>query len=466
MTIESCTWAPLGRLLEPASVALVGASSNPQSLGGRTLANLRRWPGRLHLVNPHQTRIDGLACYAAIDRLPEPVDCAILAVPSTAVEEAVRQCAAGGVGSVIVFASGYAEVEGPDGREAQERLAALAGAAGMVLVGPNCVGIATHRNMLNAAFAGFPPLGIAADAPAAAAPRRLALVSQSGALALALSQAVERGVTLTHVLTCGNSAGIDVADYLAWLADQPDCDAVALAVEGLREPRRLPAALDRLAASGKPVAMCRLGHSAAGREAIRFHTATHPLAGSPVPGLPSAGAPVIDVLPIESLIETASFLAKAPRPVGRGIAILSGSGGTGILAVDAADRAGLSVPQPASTTQDRLRRCLPDFAPVRNPCDVTAQSTRHPTLLLEAADALLDDAACTALLVPWGRSQSADLFQPLSALACRHGKPVVLAWMSPVPRLEMVATVERDPFLAPFASLDSACRALAGWIGR
>lgn len=472
----------LERLLRPASLALVGASANPQSLGGRTLANLRHWRGTLHLVNPGHAQIDGRLCHPSIASLPEAVDCAVLAVPAAQVEETVRQCAAAGVGAVIIFASGYAETGQAQDRAAQQRLVLLAAQAGMRLVGPNCVGVASHRGRLHAAFAEFPPLtgpadgaacadgssssssdepdGAASAAPPGQQQRRIALVSQSGAVALALAQAAARAVALSHVLTCGNSADVDVADYVAWLADDPACDAIALAYEGLRDPARLPQALRLAAARGKPVALCKLGSSTAGRAAVRFHTAT-----DPTPDMPADAAlpGVVQVGAIERLIETASFLSKAGAAGVPAVAVLSGSGGTGILAVDAAERAGVPTPQPQPATCERLRACLPSFAAARNPCDVTAQATRHPASMVEAARALLADPGFGALVVPWGRSQGAQLLPAYGALARASGKPVCVVWMSQLPHLEFFSAVEQDGALALFFSLDACFAALAAW---
>lgn len=445
----------LSRLLRPATVALIGASANPRSLGGRTLANLAGFPGRLYLVNPHQREIGGQPCHPHIGSLPEPVDCAVLAIPADGVEAVARQCAQAGVGAIVVLASGYRETGTPEGAASQERLVALARDAGMRVVGPNCVGVANQAHGLHAAFAEFPR-------SAALPGRRIGLVSQSGALGLALSQSAERGVSFSQVLTCGNSCDVDVADFVAFLADEPHCDAIALAFEGLPDTRRLRQALGLAAVRGKRVALCKVGTSAAGRAAVRYHTATDPGDDMLLDGL--RGLPGVAVVErIEALMDTAAFLAKAPVPGAAGVALLSGSGGTGILAVDAAARAGVPTPQPGAETARRLAAALPAFASPRNPCDATAQATRDPQSVLDCAEALLADPAYGALVMPWGRSQTPDLLPQIGALGARHGKAVCVVWMSQ--RLESPATLatERDPSLTLFRSLDTCFAALAAW---
>lgn len=445
----------MDRLLRPATVALVGASANPRSLGGRTLANLSGFAGRLYLVNPNQQEIGGRPCHPDLASLPEPIDCVVLAIPAEGVEAVLRQCADAQVGAVVVLASGYRETDTPEGIAAQERLVALAGAAGIRVVGPNCVGVCNQVHGLHAAFAEFPRSELRPGS-------RIGLVSQSGALALGLSQAAELGVAFSQVLTCGNSCDVDVADYVAFLAHEPQCDAIALAFEGCNDFARLQQALAMASAQGRRVALCKLGTSRAGRAAIRYHTATDPGETPQLDALCRLPG-VVRVERIEALVETAAFLAKAPAPGVPGVAVLSGSGGTGILAVDAATRAGVALPQPQPDTVRRLVAALPSFASPRNPCDATAQATRDPQSVLACADALLADPGFGALVLPWGRSQTPALLPQLGALGRRHGKPVCIVWMSLSPVAQTIIDTERDPSLCLFRSLDHCMAALAGW---
>jgi acyl-CoA synthetase (NDP forming) len=453
--LGSCT---MERLLRPATVALVGASTNPRSLGGRTLANLSSFPGRLYLVNPHQQEIGGRPCYPDVTSLPEPMDCVVLAIPAQGVEEVVRQCVSAQAGAVVVLASGYRETDTPEGIVAQERLVALAGQAGVRVVGPNCVGVCNHVHGLNAAFAEFPRSELRPGS-------RIGLVSQSGALALGLAQAAERGVCFSHILTCGNSCDVDIADFVAFLAQDPHCDAIALTFEGCDDRGRLQRALAIASAEGKRVALCKLGTSTAGRAAIRHHTGTDPGDLQQLDLLCRTPG-VVMVERIEALVETAAFLAKVPEPVSRGdlgVAVLTGSGGTGILAVDAAARAGVPTPQPQPQTAQRLAAALPHFASPRNPCDVTAQATRDPQSMLDCADALLEDPDYGALVLPWGRSQTPALLPQLGALGVRYGKPVCVVWMSQSLQSPATDAAERDSSLCLFRSLDHCFAALAAW---
>jgi acyl-CoA synthetase (NDP forming) len=376
----------------------------------------------------------------------------VVAVPGEAVESVLVECGERSVGAAVILASGYAETGNPDDAAAQERVRSIGVKYGIKLVGPNCVGVACRPHGLHAAFAEFSPSVLIPG-------NRVGLVAQSGALGMGLSHAAEHGASISHVLTCGNSCDVDVADYVAYLAEDEDCDAIALAFEGLADPRRLEEAAHIALRNGKRVAACKLATSAAGMAAARFHTGT-------ATGTPEywsamfARAGVLNIARIEALMESASFLAKNRRPVAPGAAIISGSGGTAILAVDAAARHGVATPQPGPATMQRLRDAIPSFGSPRNPCDATAQATRNPDSLLACADAMLSDAQYGALVIPWGRAQPQNLMDQLGELALRHSKPVCLVWMSQ--RLEgpIADAAEAHPSISLFRSLDACFDAL------
>jgi len=447
--------AALRALLAPRSVAVIGASPTPASMGARTLANLATFPGDVFPVNARYPAISGRRCAASVAELPTVPDVAIIALAKDRVDQAVVECAACGVGAVVIYAAGYAETQTEEGAAAQARLATIGRGAGMRVVGPNCAGLADLGRGRVLGFPEFPA------SPAGA--RAIGLVSQSGALGLALAQAAQRGVALSHVLTSGNSCDVDVADWVAALAEGGDCAAIALTWEGGAPRERLVAAGRIAAARGVRVAACRLGMSALGAEQALFHTGSIVAPADDFRTL-CADAGFVAVERIESLIETAGFLAKAPaRPLARGVGVASGSGGTAILAVDAATRHGVAVPAPAADTVDKLRAALPAFAAPRNPCDATAQVTANPQVLRGVVEALLDDPAIGALVCPWGKAYRSDNIAFLGEAARRSGKPVCLVWMSQWLEGPGVVEAEAEPDVAVFRSLDACFAALAAW---
>jgi len=449
----------MARLLAPRSIAVVGASATAGSLGARTIANLARYEGAVYPINAKYTALGELPCYPALAALPQVPDCVVLAVGKDAVEPAASECAALGVGGLVLFASGYAETGTPEGITAQARLAEIGRRSGMRIVGPNCTGVANILTGAHAAFAEFPPR---------AAPRHgtIGLVTQSGALGLGLSQAAEHGTSFSHVLTCGNSCDVDVADYVAYLASEPACGAIALAYEGVADPARLAEAARRAAAAGKKVVVCKLARSADGIVAARHHTGSD--AGTDAAFRALCGETgMVAVERIETLVETATFFAKVPaRPRAPGVAVASSSGGSAIIAADTAARHGVALPQPGMETLAALRAALPSFAAMRNPCDATAQATGNPALMRATAEALLADPRYGALVVPLGKAYRTPIIPFLGEAAARHGKAACMVWMSQWSEGPGAAEAESESQLALFRSIDSCFAALAAWLGR
>lgn len=446
----------LRRFLNPGTIAVVGASDRPGSLGLRTMQNLANFKGQVFPVSKRLKTLQGLRCYGTLADLPVSPDCVILAVPAAAVQEEVAAAAKKNAAGCIVFAAGYEEVGTEEGRAAQSRLVEAAQAAGMRLLGPNTTGFADFQSGARAGFAEFPGGLAGRDAG-------VAVVSQSGALGLALAQASLHGVALSHVMTCGNSADIDVADLVEYLASSVEAAAIALTFEGVSDPKKLVAAVDAAIQAGKGVSVCRIGRSATGAAAARWHTATEPHSGFDWDQrLARAGAVLVDQP--EHLIETANFLAKTAgieRASNGGVAILSSSGGSAIHAADCLSAVGLDLAGYSESTRSHLVAALPAFGSPRNPCDLTAQATSDPDMMTTAAGILLQDPSVKALLLPWGKAWDSGRFGQLSDLAKHHAKPVCLIWMSQWLEGPGAAEAEAAPHLCVFRSAMSCATALA-----
>ncbi len=388
--------ADLTRLLHPASIAVIGASTRAGSFGERVLMNLQHYGGRVYPVNARYERIGEQRCYPNVASLPEVPDCAVVTAPREAVEEIVLECASAGVGGVIVFASGYAETGKEDRIAQQHRLAAIARESNMRIVGPNCIGVVNAPLDMRVTFMDITPIP---------APRRqsIGMVSQSGALGMALAQAVVRGVSFSHVLTSGNSCDVDMADYISYLADDPSCAAIACVFEGMAEPERMLIAAERAWQRDKPLIVFKMATGEQGAAAAMSHTGS--LAGSQAAYravFRRAGAILVD--DYEALCETAAFFAKARPPKARGVAVVAASGGAAIMAADRAEQFGVPLPQPSDAVREVLLAHIPEFGSARNPCDVTAQILANPESLNACADALLGDRGV------WRAGGAADLW--------------------------------------------------------
>ena len=452
--------ADLQRLLNPASVAVIGASQRAGSFGERVLHNLLDYRGRYYPVNARYETIAGLKCYPSVGGLPEPVDCAVICAAREAVEDIVQECVTAGVGGAIIFASGYAETGKDDRIALQERLRTIARDTGLRIVGPNCIGVVNTTADARITFMDLAP-------KMQPGPRSIGIISQSGALGMALGQASSRGIAVSHVLTSGNSCDVDMADYVNFLAEEPDCAAIALVFEGMAEPQRLLRACDAAWAADKPLIIFKMASGEQGAEAAMSHTGS--LAGSHAAykaAFKRAGAIVVE--DYEHLLETAAFLAKSPAPRAKGVAVVATSGGAAILAADRAEQHGVELPQPSAEVRAVLDQHVPEFGAVRNPCDVTAQVLSNPESLSACANALLGSPDYAALIVPhpYAYLPSVGRIGVFDELAASNGKPICMGWLSEWMGGPGMAEIESARHVSLFRSMNNLFATLDAWIWR
>jgi len=449
--------ADLVRLFDPKSIAIIGASPNASSFGARTLANLSQYAGRIHLVNAKYDRIGDRPCYPSVAALPESPDCAVITVAREFVAPIVDECVMKKVGGIIIYASGYSETGKPERIAQQARLTDVARSSGIPIVGPNVMGGFNFRSNAVITFTGTMH-------PSPVRDRAIGLVSQSGALSLSLGQAIETGVSISHMLLSGNSCDVDVADAISYLADDPGCQAIACVFEGMPDPLRLLEAGEIAMAAGKPVVVCKLGTGEMGAAAAVSHTGS--LAGSSAAYralFERAGMTMVDEF--EDLIETAAFFTKLPPLKARGVAYVTGSGGAGIMAADKAEIHGVPLPQPGEETRKILVATIPEFGSPRNPCDVTAQIVSSPELTRICADALLGDSSYGTLVSNMGSAtgKSPETIAAYSELARKHGKLVCVSWITQWNDGPGSREAAMDPNVALFRSPDRCFAAIAAW---
>lgn len=445
----------LVRLLDPSSVAVVGASPRPGSFGQRVVANLATFEGELFLVNGRHDEIDGRPCFDSVTALPRVPDCVIVAVAREHVEAVLRECAERGVGGAIVYAAGYGEVGTEEGAEQQRRMTELARETGLRILGPNTIG---PCNFVSQALLSFGPL------PQESRPRSpgVGIVSQSGAIGQGLLQSIDHGTAITHALTSGNSADVDVADLVSYLADDPSCRAIACAYEGLADPSRIIEAARICARADTPLIIYKMAVGESGAAAAMSHTGS--LSGSQEifeAATRQAGAVLVERL--ETLVETASFFAKAPKEMAPGLAVVSTSGGGAVIAADQAEMHGVDLPQPAEPARLVLEQNIPEFGSAKNPCDITAQVLNDPDSLHACMEALMSDEAFGAVLYP--HPMAYDGATPRLALlgevAAAHDKLAAVVWMNESLEGPGAREAEANEQLALFRSMDSCMHALA-----
>ena len=375
----------LDPLFFPESIALIGASSDPERIGGRPLRFLIEggFAGNIYPVNRSgAAEIQGLKAYASLLEVPGPVDHVIIAVPVAGVEAAMLECAAKGVRVVQVFTAGFAEVD-TAGAALQQRLVDICRGAGMRMIGPNSLGVLNPETRFFATFSTFlngmqPKSGV------------IGLATQSGAFGSATyGMATLRGIGLSRVVATGNEADVDVAECIDYLADDPDTRVICAALEGCKDGERLRAALRKAADAGKPLIIMKIGQTEIGAAAAATHTGS--LAGNDaVYDAVFAECGAFRAQSLEDMLDLAHFCAvTSALPYNESVGIMTGSGGIGILMADNACQLGLSLPALSDGAAAALREILP-FAVPANPYDTTAQVTSVPDGVTRVLEAMVD----------------------------------------------------------------------------
>ncbi len=455
----------VSRLLQPRSVAIVGASATPGALGNSLIVNLERagFAGTIHLINPGRSDIAGRPCLASIDLLPDDVDVAVLAIPRAAVVDTVRQLAGRGVGAAIIFSAGFAE-GGSEGVAEQADIARIAAGSDMVVEGPNCLGIINFIDTIPLTFVDMP-------VPRVNDGRRIGIVSQSGAMAAVIATTLMgKDLPLSYFISTGNEAASGVEDYADWLIDDPQTQAIALVVEQFRDPARFQWLARRARDAGKPVVLLHPGRSAAARASAATHT--------------GAMAGEYDVMRVlcehagvtvcGSLEEMSDILDLAVRcgPIRQGTAILCESGAFKGLALDTAEDIGLHLPPLDDSDSPGLRAALPDFVGVSNPVDLTAQALVDPDLYRRTLDALVSDDRFGSIIISIIQTDERTADRKFPAIIAtietlKPAKPVILTGVDDgaiVPAHYIAALRALDvPY---FPTPDRAFRAVARWANR
>jgi acyl-CoA synthetase (NDP forming) len=409
---------PLTPLLAPRSVAIFGASNDPTRISGRSLRYFREagYQGSLYPINPTRDTVQGLPAFPDLAAVPGAVDFGLIAVPANLAVEAMEACVAKGVRGIVMFTAGFAEI-GEEGRVLQERITGIARDSGIRLCGPNCLGLFNMRIGHTPTFSSFLEEG-----PTPAGP--LGMVTQSGAFGThLLALTARRGISVGVWMSTGNEADVAVADGISFLADDPDTTAIACYVEAIKDGALFAKAVERARANGKPVILMKVGGSTIGAAAAASHTAS--LAGSDAVydaalrqlGVERAKTP-------EDLVEIAYACTRGRLPRSRRLAVVTMSGGAGVLMADAAEEEGLELTPLAADSQKTVLEWVP-FAAPRNPVDVTAQALNDPSILDKGFELLLGKEQFPSMVgffTTWASSpQMAEpLFKAVSGAVARH----------------------------------------------
>jgi acyl-CoA synthetase (NDP forming) len=371
----------VARFLRPKSVAIVGISTRAGSAGQIILQclKLNNFKGDIHLVGRTSEPIDGRPVLKSPDELPEGVDLAVFTLPAAGVREATEACARRKVGSALVFAAGFAEV---GDSATQDAVTVAARAAGLALVGPNCLGVTNNVDgmMLHMLYAREALRGVE---------NGVAFVGQSGGLLGHFQRATDgRGIPLSYVISTGNEAGLETIDFLEFLADDRSTRVIVLYCEEIRRPQAFLAALRRARAAGKPVVLMLAGRSAKARKSAQSHTGALIGDWATMRTL-CEDAGTIVVSSMDEVMDLVEILQRFPTPPTKGPGILTASGAYVGLTNDFAEEVGLELPELDPATLKKVKEGLPSYGNYGNPLDVTAGFT--PDMLPSVVKALIDD---------------------------------------------------------------------------
>ncbi|MEK9671965.1 MAG: CoA-binding protein [Rhodospirillaceae bacterium] len=420
----------LDALIRARAVAVIGASNTPNAAGGDKLGTValkhlikHGYQGAIYPVNPKETTVEGLPCFPTLDAVPGDIDMAVIAVPGPACAAVMAACGERGVKAAIVLASGFAEA---GQRDMETELINAARTGGVRFCGPNTNGLISVAGAMAPCTSMVCQLDVFR-------PGGIAFITQSGAVGGSmLGTGTEEMGGFSHWISVGNEANLTVADYLDWLADDPDTTVITLFIEGIRDPDRFAKASARAAAAGKPIVLNKIGLSDVSAAASLSHTGA--MVGSDdVFNAVCKKFGLVRVDDASELLPTAitfsRLLNKLPR--GRNMGLVAPSGGIGGVCADECHRWGLDVPELSAETQKALKSSLPAFAALRNPVDVTQEIRSFKTGYQDTIRTVLQAPEIDGLflLVTMVAEPRASIYADMFTDAAKSAdKPVIVAW--------------------------------------
>lgn len=408
-------------LLNPASIAVVGASGNAARIGGMPLAHLTKfgYTGAIYPINPKYEEVFGLRCWPDLEALPAAPDLVVLALAAAEVTPMLKRCQARGVRAVIVYAAGFAEA-GDAGAALQAELEAFVATTDMVVAGPNAMGFANLNTQAHTNFA-----SVFNTAPMQQGPGRVSLLTQSGNVCAAVYAIARRlGVEFSHFINTGNEACVDFAQYLEYLA-QDDATEVGIGyIEELRDGPRFMEAAAEFVRRDKLLILYKAGETEKGSEAVRSHTSA--LAGDQQ--IYQAAFRQLNIIQSHDFAQMAQLAHLAgyrQRNAGKRVAIITISGALGAILADKFIGQGLDVPTLPQPLQDQLRAGIPDYGMVSNPVDVTGNVVNDPGFVRTAMEALAVSDAIDAIVVYAPGYMLDRMADDLCAVAEKHSRLIV-----------------------------------------
>lgn len=409
----------LDKVFNPHTVAVIGASDRPKSIGMKVFNNLLQngFLGHLFAVNPKHKKVQGQPCYASIKNISETIDLAVIVTPASTITRIIKQCGEQKVRSVLILSAGFSETN-QQGATLEHNVLELARHYNMRIIGPNCLGIMRPHLKLNATFSNNNAL-----------PGNIALISQSGALcASILDWAIEQQIGFSAIVSLGNAADVDFGDVLDYFASDIQTQSILLYIEGIHNARSFMSGL-RAASRLKPVVAIKTGRHLQGSRAAISHTGAI-IGNDDVFDVALHRAGAVRVNTIEQLFNAAQILSGNSRTKGNRLCIVTNGGGAGVMAADRAAELNIKTPELSEATLTQLGKILPENASLHNPIDILGDAT--PARYQQVLNTCLSDDnidGLLAILVPVVMSEPIKVAEKIVTLHQQSTKPILAAWM-------------------------------------
>ena len=419
--------ADLTHLLSPKSIALIGVSRDPSRIGGRILKYLRNheYGGEIFLVNPKYKEIERIKCYSSISAIPFGIDVALIAVPEDSIISVLEEAGGAKVKSAIIYSAGFSEM-GDEGKIKQRKIKEVAEENGMLVCGPNCVGIIGFHNRTAMSFSQF------LDMPKLI-PGNVAFVSQSGALGGAiLNRIQDRSIGISYFISTGNEAVLESSDFIEYLLDDPQTTVIMALIEGLRDAEKFIKVADLALRKKKPIVVMKVGKTESGSKAASSHTGSMTGSDSVYDAVFKQKG-ILRVEEVEDLYLTASIMAKCHLPKGKRVGIITTTGGGGVILTDKLVEMGMDLPELSPGTMAKLSETKASFGIVKNPLDLTAQVVNDPLLFPKSIEAFTKDKNFDMIIVALAMvagERSKERASHIIKAANSTEKPILTWWAS------------------------------------
>ncbi len=415
----------LRKLVSPTSIVVVGASTDTKRVGGEIVLNLKTggFRGDVFPVNPKYREICGYSCFPDVTAIDRAADMAVVAVNAEQVPNVIRDCGRAGISIAVVLSSGFGEA-GTSGMELQRELDEVIAESGVRIVGPNCIGLMNVRQHMYCGFGpGFRNHGISKGP--------VAMVTQSGGYGFSVvGLCNHQGIGFSQIISTGNECDLSTADLIDYVLDDDEIKVVVTYIEGVKDGRRFLEVGQKALACGKPILCWKVGNSAVARNAVASHTAN---LSAPYELFKTAFSEsgYIEIREIEDLVDIARGFLGGRIPKGRRVAVVTTSGGSGVLMADRCDEARLTLPEPPLTLLESISSILPPHSAVSNPVDMTAQVGDDAAAFNRVVKAFVDSPAYDQILVRYGAVQGVNApawATGIVSMAQTTEKPVLVAW--------------------------------------